>query len=85
MLIHVPLPFPAVPAPTEIDFRDISPSSFVVTWQAPNARLSGYRVVVSPKNHYAQPKEMNVAPDSTQVLVPGLMVRGQPSCNLQIH
>ncbi|XP_050966947.1 fibronectin 1b isoform X4 [Labeo rohita] len=64
----------AVPAPTEIDFRDISPSSFVVTWQAPNARLSGYRVVVSPKNHYAQPKEMNVAPDSTQVLVPGLMV-----------
>ncbi|KAL1282799.1 hypothetical protein QQF64_001602, partial [Cirrhinus molitorella] len=64
----------AVPAPTDIEFRDISPSSFVVTWQAPNARLSGYRVVVSPKNHYAPPKEMNVAPDSTQVLVPGLMV-----------
>uniref|UniRef100_A0A671QML9 Fibronectin n=1 Tax=Sinocyclocheilus anshuiensis TaxID=1608454 RepID=A0A671QML9_9TELE len=64
----------AVPAPTNIQFFDISPSSFVVAWQAPNARLSGYRVVVSPKNHYASAKEMNVAPDSTQVLVPGLMV-----------
>ncbi|XP_016094847.1 fibronectin-like isoform X4 [Sinocyclocheilus grahami] len=64
----------AVPAPTNIQFFDISPSSFVVAWQAPNARLSGYRVVVSPKNHYAPAKEMNVAPDSTQVLVPGLMV-----------
>ncbi|KTG44107.1 hypothetical protein cypCar_00027431 [Cyprinus carpio] len=64
----------AVPAPTNIQFFDISPSSFVVAWQAPNARLSGYRVVASPKNQYTLAKEMNVAPDSTQVLVPGLMV-----------
>uniref|UniRef100_A0A671N220 Fibronectin n=1 Tax=Sinocyclocheilus anshuiensis TaxID=1608454 RepID=A0A671N220_9TELE len=64
----------AVPAPTNIEFFDISPSSFVVAWQAPNARLSGYRVVASPKNPYALAKEMNVSPDSTQVLVPGLMV-----------
>uniref|UniRef100_A0A673IYG3 Fibronectin n=2 Tax=Sinocyclocheilus rhinocerous TaxID=307959 RepID=A0A673IYG3_9TELE len=64
----------AVPAPTNIQFFDISPSSFVVAWQAPNARLSGYRVAVSPKNHYAPAKEMNVAPDSTQVLMPGLTV-----------
>uniref|UniRef100_A0A671N144 Fibronectin n=1 Tax=Sinocyclocheilus anshuiensis TaxID=1608454 RepID=A0A671N144_9TELE len=63
-----------VPAPTNIEFFDISPSSFVVAWQAPNARLSGYRVVASPKNPYALAKEMNVSPDSTQVLVPGLMV-----------
>ncbi|XP_073698334.1 fibronectin 1b isoform X2 [Garra rufa] len=63
-----------VPAPTDVEFRDISPSSFVVAWEAPNARLSGYRVVVSPKNRFSLPKEMNVAPDSTQVLVPGLMV-----------
>ncbi|XP_059408176.1 fibronectin-like isoform X2 [Carassius carassius] len=64
----------AVPAPTNIQFFDISPSSFVVAWHAPNARLSGYRVVASPKNQHAPAKEMNVAPDSTQVLVPGLMV-----------
>ncbi|XP_026060465.1 fibronectin-like isoform X4 [Carassius auratus] len=64
----------AVPAPINIQFSDISPSSFVVTWQAPNARLSGYRVVVSPKDHDVPAKEMNVAPDSTHVLIPGLMV-----------
>uniref|UniRef100_A0A8C2GGY6 Fibronectin n=1 Tax=Cyprinus carpio TaxID=7962 RepID=A0A8C2GGY6_CYPCA len=74
VLIFVLSPFPAVPAPTNIQFFDISPSSFVVAWQAPNARLSGYRVVASPKNQYTLAKEMNVAPDSTQVLVPGLMV-----------
>ncbi|XP_059409525.1 fibronectin 1b isoform X5 [Carassius carassius] len=64
----------AVPAPINIQFSDISPSSFVVAWQAPNARLSGYRVVVSPKDHDVPAKEMNVAPDSTHVLIPGLMV-----------
>ncbi|KAA0722725.1 Fibronectin [Triplophysa tibetana] len=63
-----------VPAPTEIQFLDISPSSFIVAWRAPNVRLLGYRVTVTPKNQYASGKEMNVAPDSTQVLVPGLMV-----------
>ncbi|XP_067298315.1 fibronectin 1b isoform X2 [Pseudorasbora parva] len=64
----------AVPAPTNIQFLDISPSSFIVAWQAPSGRLSGYRVVVSPKNQFSTAKEMNVSPDSTQVLVPGLMV-----------
>ncbi|XP_067260710.1 fibronectin 1b isoform X3 [Chanodichthys erythropterus] len=64
----------AVPAPTNIQFLDISPASFVVTWQAPNGRLSGYRVVVTPKNQFVTAKEMNVSPDSTRVLVPGLMV-----------
>ncbi|XP_056114645.1 fibronectin 1b isoform X2 [Rhinichthys klamathensis goyatoka] len=64
----------AVPAPTNIQFHEISPSSFIVAWQAPSGRLSGYRVVVTPKNQYPTPKEMNVSPDSTQVLVPGLMV-----------
>ncbi|XP_065110229.1 fibronectin 1b isoform X1 [Paramisgurnus dabryanus] len=64
----------AVPAPTDIQFSDIGSSSFIVAWRAPNARLSGYRVVVTPKNQYTLPKEMNVSPDSAQVLVPGLMV-----------
>ncbi|XP_056319129.1 fibronectin 1b isoform X3 [Danio aesculapii] len=64
----------AVPAPTDIKFFDISPSSFIVSWQAPNSRLSGYRVVVTPRNQLATAKEMTVSPDSTQVLVPGLVV-----------
>ncbi|XP_005160341.1 fibronectin 1b isoform X1 [Danio rerio] len=64
----------AVPAPTDIQFFDISPSSFIVSWQAPNSRLSGYRVVVTPRNQLATSKEMTISPDSTQVLVPGLVV-----------
>ncbi|XP_051558111.1 fibronectin 1b isoform X2 [Myxocyprinus asiaticus] len=64
----------AVPSPTNIQFSDISPSSFIVSWRAPNTKLSGYRVVVTPKNQYATAKEINVAPDSTQVAVHGLMV-----------
>jgi len=82
-LIFVLTPFSAVPAPTNIQFQDISPSSFIVAWQAPRGRLSGYRVVVTPKNQYPTPKEMNVSPDSTQVLVPGLMVICLPSHALQ--
>ncbi|KAL7846180.1 hypothetical protein AOLI_G00243720 [Acnodon oligacanthus] len=64
----------AVPAPTDIQFGDVGPSSFIVLWRAPSARLSGYRVRVTPKNNIAPAKEMNVAPDSTQVTVPGLLV-----------
>ncbi|XP_036419940.1 fibronectin 1b isoform X2 [Colossoma macropomum] len=64
----------AVPAPTDIQFGDVGPSSFIVLWRAPSARLSGYRVRVTPKNNIVPPKEMNVAPDSTQVTVPGLLV-----------
>nr|XP_055062128.1 fibronectin 1b isoform X3 [Misgurnus anguillicaudatus] len=64
----------AVPAPTDIQFSNIGSSSFIVAWRAPNARLTGYRVVVTPKDQYTLPKEMNVSPDSAQVLVPGLMV-----------
>uniref|UniRef100_A0AAR2KB67 Fibronectin n=1 Tax=Pygocentrus nattereri TaxID=42514 RepID=A0AAR2KB67_PYGNA len=63
-----------VPSPTDIQFGDVGPSSFIVLWRAPSARLSGYRVRVTPKNNIAPAKEMNVAPDSTQVTVPGLLV-----------
>ncbi|MCI4393535.1 hypothetical protein PGIGA_G00158520 [Pangasianodon gigas] len=64
----------AVPAPTNIQFGDVGPSSFVVLWKAPNIRLNGYRVLVTPKNNIAQPKEMTVAPDTMQVTVTGLLV-----------
>ncbi|KAG7315630.1 hypothetical protein KOW79_020496 [Hemibagrus wyckioides] len=64
----------SVPAPTNIQFGDVGPSSFVVLWRPPTGKLNGYRVLVTPKNNFAEPKEMNVAPDAMQVTVTGLLV-----------
>ncbi|XP_060754440.1 fibronectin 1b isoform X2 [Neoarius graeffei] len=64
----------AVPAPTNIQFGDVGPSSFVVLWRAPGIKLNGYNVRVTPKNIIAPAKELTVAPDAMQVTVTGLLV-----------
>uniref|UniRef100_A0A4W5NFH7 Fibronectin n=1 Tax=Hucho hucho TaxID=62062 RepID=A0A4W5NFH7_9TELE len=65
----------SIPAPTNLEFSQITSSSFTINWRTTsNARLTGYRVVVNPKNKSGPTKEMNVAPDTIQVHVPGLMV-----------
>ncbi|XP_077481197.1 fibronectin 1b isoform X2 [Stigmatopora argus] len=63
-----------IPSPSDLVISEVSPTSFAASWQAPDARLSGYRVVVNPENVNSPAKELNVAPDTTRVLVPGLMV-----------
>ncbi|XP_034051045.1 LOW QUALITY PROTEIN: fibronectin-like [Thalassophryne amazonica] len=63
-----------LPPPRYLHITDVRPSSFAVSWHAPSAKLSGYRVVVSPKDVNGPTKELNVAPDTTRVIVPELMM-----------
>ncbi|XP_030198504.1 fibronectin 1a [Gadus morhua] len=71
-----------VPAPTNILFSGVSSTSFRMSWAAPlqtnqltgRPGLSGYRVLVQPKGKSGPNVVLNLAPDTTQAVVPGLML-----------
>ncbi|XP_029337385.1 fibronectin isoform X10 [Mus caroli] len=64
----------AIPAPTNLKFSQVTPTSFTAQWIAPNVQLTGYRVRVNPKEKTGPMKEINLSPDSSSVIVSGLMV-----------
>ncbi|XP_022595848.1 fibronectin-like [Seriola dumerili] len=72
----------AISPPTNLQFSQVSPTSFTMRWAVPGQEnrlngltgLTGYRVVVNPKNKSGPTKEINLAPDTTQTHVSGLMV-----------
>ncbi|XP_063093531.1 fibronectin isoform X8 [Cavia porcellus] len=63
-----------IPAPTDLRFTQVTPTSLSAEWTAPNVRLTGYRVRVTPKEKTGPMKEINLSPDSSSVVVSGLMV-----------
>lgn len=72
---HVPIWISAaIPPPTNLKFTQVTPTSLTINWNAPNVRLTGYRVRVNPKEKTGPMKEINLSPDSTSAVVSGLMV-----------
>ncbi|XP_034863103.1 fibronectin isoform X6 [Mirounga leonina] len=63
-----------IPAPADLKFTQVTPTSLTAEWTAPNVQLTGYRVRVTPKEKTGPMKEINLAPDSSSVVVSGLMV-----------
>ncbi|NP_001263340.1 fibronectin isoform e precursor [Mus musculus] len=63
-----------IPAPTNLKFSQVTPTSFTAQWIAPSVQLTGYRVRVNPKEKTGPMKEINLSPDSSSVIVSGLMV-----------
>ncbi|XP_070831746.1 fibronectin 1a [Chaetodon trifascialis] len=72
----------AISPPTNLQFSQVGPTSFTMHWAVPGQEnrlngltgLTGYRVVVNPKNKSGPTKEINLAPDTTQAHISGLMV-----------
>ncbi|XP_031137641.1 fibronectin 1a isoform X2 [Sander lucioperca] len=72
----------AISPPTNLQFSQVGPTSFTMHWAVPGQEnrltgltgLTGYRVVVNPKNKSGPTKEINLAPDATQAHISGLMV-----------
>ncbi|XP_067892231.1 fibronectin-like isoform X2 [Heterodontus francisci] len=64
----------AIPPPSDLEFVQVTPTSMTISWHAPDAQLTGYRVVVKPREKAGPSKELTLGPDNTSATVSGLMV-----------
>ncbi|XP_042192054.1 fibronectin 1b isoform X3 [Callorhinchus milii] len=64
----------AIPSPTGLEYVQVTPTSMTISWHAPDAQLTGYRVVVSPREKSGPTKELNLSPDNTSATISSLMV-----------
>ncbi|XP_053328167.1 fibronectin isoform X2 [Spea bombifrons] len=72
----------AIPTPTSLQFSQVTPSGFTVSWHAPNVRLTGYRVRVNPKEKTGPVKEIELGPGVTTTTLSGLMVATKYEVNV---
>ncbi|XP_067844211.1 fibronectin-like isoform X2 [Heptranchias perlo] len=64
----------AIPSPSDLEFVQVTPTSMTISWHAPAAQLTGYRVVVKPREKTGPSKELDLGPDNTSATISGLMV-----------
>uniref|UniRef100_UPI00398F7FBB fibronectin-like isoform X2 n=1 Tax=Pristiophorus japonicus TaxID=55135 RepID=UPI00398F7FBB len=64
----------AIPPPSDLEFVQVTPTSMTISWHAPIAQLTGYRVMVKPREKTGPSKELNLGPDNTSATISGLMV-----------
>ncbi|XP_077128382.1 fibronectin isoform X2 [Ranitomeya variabilis] len=64
----------AIPAPTNLQFSQVTPTGLTLSWHAPSVQLTGYRVQVNPKDKTGPMKEIDLPASTTVTSITGLMV-----------
>ncbi|KAG9477535.1 fibronectin isoform X4 [Eleutherodactylus coqui] len=72
----------AIPAPTNLQFSQVTPSSLTISWHAPSVTLTGYRVRVNPKEKTGPMKEIDLPASTTVTSITGLMVATKYEVNV---
>ncbi|KAG9477534.1 fibronectin isoform X3 [Eleutherodactylus coqui] len=71
-----------IPAPTNLQFSQVTPSSLTISWHAPSVTLTGYRVRVNPKEKTGPMKEIDLPASTTVTSITGLMVATKYEVNV---
>ncbi|XP_055494286.1 fibronectin-like isoform X3 [Leucoraja erinacea] len=64
----------AIPAPTDLEFMQVTPTSMTISWHAPADPVTGYIVIVSPREVTGPIQKLTFGPDITSATLSGLMV-----------